>query len=116
MTSDFYKTIKHFIKPTFMTESRITSKKKLWRRYSGTQLSDDNQKFSLGMPHDNMAPYCKWTVRGLSNDEIVLWLRKVKHNAPAFIYEGLLALAEKELTKIRWELIKNTLSKEVIND
>jgi hypothetical protein len=63
-----------------------------------------------------MAPYSKWTVRGLSNDEIVVWLRKVKQNAPAFIYEGLLSLAEKELTRIRWELIKNTLSKEVTTD
>ena len=113
MATVLIKTIKRFVKPTVMKSGEITQgKKKSWRRYSDAELADTHQKFSIGMPYDNMAPYSTWTVRGLSNDEILNWLKQVKLNAPDFMYKGLLAIAEREVNSNRWELIRTSLSKE----
>ena len=89
-------------------------KEKSWRRYTGTELSNEDQKFSMGMPNDNMAPYSSWTVRGLTNDEIVKWILEVRKNAPEFVYQGLMALVEKELTEMRLETIRNMMFKKMI--
>jgi hypothetical protein len=112
MASDLIKTIKRLVKPTVMKSEAIRGKKKSWRRYSDAELADTDQKFSIGMPYDNMAPYSTWTVRGLSNDEILNWLKQVKLNAPDFMYKGLLAITEREVNNNRWELIRNSLSRE----
>jgi len=112
MASDLIKTFKRLLKPTVMKSEEIKANKKSWRRYSDAELADTGQKFSIGMPYDTMAPYSTWTVRGLSNDEILNWLRQVKRNAPDFMYKGLLAITEKEVNVNRWELIKASLSRE----
>ena len=112
MASDLIKTITRLIKPTVMKSGDVQVKKKVWRRYSDAELADSDQKFSIGKPYDNMAPYSKWSVRGLSNEEILNWLRQVKINAPDFMYKGLLAITEKEVNTSRWENIRNSLVKE----
>jgi hypothetical protein len=112
MASDLIKNLKRLLKPTVMKSDEIRMNKKSWRRYSDAELADTGQKFSIGMPYDTMAPYSTWTVRGLSNDEILNWLRQVKQNAPDFMYKGLLAITEKEVNGNRWELIKASLSRE----
>lgn len=112
MAPDLIKTIKRLLKPTVMQSEVIQVKKKSWRRYSDAELADTNQKLSIGMPYDNMAPYSTWTVKGLSNDEILHWLRQVKLNAPDFMYKGLLAITEKEINTNRWEHIRNSLTRE----
>ena len=112
MASDLITTIKRLLKPTVMKSEEIRAKKKSWRRYSDAELADTDQKFSIGMPYDNMAPYSTWTVRGLSNDEILNWLRQLKMYAPDFMYKGLMAITEKEVNMNRWEIIKTSLSKE----
>jgi hypothetical protein len=112
MASDLIKTIKRLIKPTVMKSGEVQVKKKVWRRYSDAELADSDQKFSIGKPYDNMAPYSKWSVRGLSNDEIFTWMKQVRMNAPDFMFRGLMAVAEKELQPSRWEIIRNTLSRE----
>jgi len=93
ITPAVIKAINHFLKPTVMNE---------------------DQKFSMGMPNDNMAPYNSWTVRGLTNDEIVKWILEVRSNAPEFVYQGLIALVEKELAESRLETIRNMMYKKLI--
>jgi hypothetical protein len=112
MASDFIKTITRLIKPTVMKSGDVQVKKKVWRRYSEAELADSDQKFSIGKPYDNMAPYSKWSVRGLSNEEIFTWMKQVRMYAPDFMFRGLMAVAEKELQPARWEIIRNTLTKE----
>ena len=112
MASDLIKIINRLLKSTVMQSEEIKAKKKSWRRYSDAELADSDQKYSIGMPYDNMAPYSRWTVRGLSNDEILNWLRQVKRHAPDFMYKGLLAITEKEINMNRWEIIRTSLSKE----
>lgn len=113
MASGFIKIIEGIIKPTVMKgESEIQVNKKSWRRYSDAELAESDQKFSIGKPYDNMAPYSKWSVRGLSNEEILSWIRQVKLNAPEFMYRGLLAVTEKEVNMNRWEQIRSSLVQE----
>ena len=114
ITPAVIKAINHFLKPTAMNKKPNLIKEKSWRRYTGTELSNEDQKFSMGMPNDNMAPYSSWTVRGLTNDEIVKWILEVRNNAPEFVYQGLMALVEKELSENRFESIKNMLFKKLI--
>jgi hypothetical protein len=108
-------TIRNFtelFKPAVMKNGDIQIQKKSWRRYSDADYVESDQKFSIGMPFDNMAPYSRWTVRGLSNDEIYNWIKEVKMNAPEFMFLGLMAVAEKELQPNRWNIIRNILSRE----
>jgi hypothetical protein len=113
MASGFIKIINGIIKPTAMKSvEEIQVKKKMWRKYSDAELNESDQKFSIGRPYDNMAPYSRWSVRGLSNDEILSWLRQVKQHAPEFMYRGLLAVTEKEVNNNRWEQIRNSLVQE----
>jgi len=116
ITPAIIKTINHyFLKPTSMKKKKTNLiKEKSWRRYTNAQLSNEDQKFSMGMPHDNMAPYNNWTVHGLTNDEIVKWIQEVKNNAPEFIYQGLIALVEKELTESRLQILRKMMFKEMI--
>ena len=114
ITPAVIKAINHFLKPTVMKKKSNLIKEKSWRRYTGTELSNEDQKFSMGMPNDNMAPYSSWTVRGLTNDEIVKWILEVRKNAPEFVYQGLMALVEKELTEMRLETIRNMMFKKMI--
>jgi hypothetical protein len=114
ITPSVIKAINHFLKPTVMKKKPNLIKEKSWRRYTDIELSNEDQKFSMGMPNDNMAPYSSWTVRGLTNDEIVKWILEVRSNAPEFVYQGLIALVEKELAESRLEIIRNMMFKKMI--
>ena len=113
MASGYITIINRLFKPTVMKSgSEIQVKKKSWRRYSDAELAESEQKFSIGKPYDNMAPYSTWSVRGLSNDEILSWIKQVKLNAPDFMYRGLLAVTQKEVNPNRWSQIKTSLVQE----
>lgn len=113
MASGYIGIVNRIFKPTVMKSvNEILVKKKSWRRYSDAELAESDQKFSIGKPYDNMAPYSTWSVRGLSNDEILRWIKQVKQNAPEFMYRGLLAVTEKEVNANRWSQIKTSLMQE----
>ena len=46
----------------------------------------------------------------MNDPEIVKWLTGVKNSAPDFIFQGLLKLAEKELSLKRWMNVKDALT------
>ena len=49
-------------------------------------------------------------MRGLSCTEIINWLKEVKNNAPDFVFNGMLRLAEKELTSNRWNTVQEGIT------
>ena len=82
----------------------------LWTYYSDQQLMAITQQIVSNMPPDSMSVFSKWMIRGLSNQEIIHWLKEVKYNAPVFIFEALLQTAASELSGSRLQLIESALS------
>jgi hypothetical protein len=57
-----------------------------------------------------MAKYSRWMLLGLNNGEIISWLKDVRDNAPGFVFQGLLTVAEKVLPERRWLVVRDTLA------
>ena len=72
------------------------------------------QKILGYLPPETLQQYNAWMIRGLSNNEIISWLKEVKSTAPDFIYEGLKTLAEKELSQHRWTFIRQSIGERAI--
>jgi hemerythrin-like domain-containing protein len=73
----------------------------LWRYYSDEELRGITQKIIAQIPVDKMHLYSTWMIRALSNNEITNWLKEVKNNAPEFVFNSMLGIAEKELPEQR---------------
>lgn len=78
----------------------------LWEYYNDAEIVAINQRIVASIPQDEMAVSSKWMMRGLSNLEIVTWLKNIKNGAPEFVFRSLLKLAESELPEDRWYHIK----------
>jgi hypothetical protein len=68
------------------------------------------QKIASGQKPEVAAIAFKWMLRGLSNNEIVRWLKAVEKNAPEFVFNDLFATAEKELPNIRFRQVVEGLT------
>jgi hemerythrin-like domain-containing protein len=86
----------------------------LWRYYTDEEIHAIESKIISNQSPEATAVAWKWMVRGLSNREIVDWLRKVEENAPEFVFNNLFAVAEKELSNIRFRKIVEGLTEGVM--
>jgi hypothetical protein len=82
----------------------------LWRHYTDAELAAVTQQIVSTMPPDYLGIFSKWMMRGLSNAEISGWLREVEKNAPEPVFQGLFAIAEKELPERRFRLVLESLT------
>ena len=92
-----------------MAKEEEVLNKLLWRYYSDEELHGITQKIIAYQPPEALQLFSAWMMKGLSNNEITLWLKEVKTSAPDFIFNGLLALAEKELPAKRWSAIQENI-------
>jgi hypothetical protein len=83
---------------------------KLWNHFSDSELHAITGTIINGIPSDMLQQYNIWMMRGLSNMEIVQWLRQIKNAAPDFVFNGMLELAESELEKDRFAFIVGALT------
>jgi hypothetical protein len=83
---------------------------KLWRYFSDEDLHRITGAIISNIPADLMQPYNIWMMRGLSNSEIIHWLKQIKNEAPEFVFNGMLELAEAELDKERFSLVAGALT------
>lgn len=83
--------------------------KLLWRYFDDAHLHNITASILAHVPADKMPLYNKWMMRGLSNTEIILWLKQVKDNAPDFVFQSFIGLAMAELTELRWQKIQEQL-------
>lgn len=81
----------------------------LWRYYADEELKQLTQQILAHLSPEIMAKYGRCMMRGLSNPEIVTWLKEVRSNAPDFVLSGLLSTAEAELRPHRWREIRQQL-------
>jgi hypothetical protein len=95
-----------------MAKEESVLNKLLWRYYTDEQLHDITQKVLSHLTPEHIARFSRYMLRGLNNNEIVVWLGQVKINAPAIAFENLLLTAQRELHGRRWIEILNRLNAE----
>jgi len=78
----------------------------LWNNYTDDQLHGITNTILANLSPEKINKNSVWMMRALSNREIINWLNLVKKDAPEFVYNGLLSVAEKELLPQRWHSIK----------
>ncbi len=84
--------------------------KLLWRYYTDEVLHGITMNIVANVPADKMPLYNKWMMRGLSNTEIIGWLKQVKNNAPEFVFNSYVDLATNELAENRWQKVQEQLA------
>lgn len=81
----------------------------LWRYYTDAELQKIAWKIVGESEPSFLSPYSKWMIRGLNNNEIVRWLKEVKHTAEERDFNLLLKTAEAELQPGRLNLLQDVL-------
>lgn len=82
----------------------------LWKHFTDEQLKGITQTIITNIPPDKMMIFSAWMMKGLSNNEIINWLKEIKNNAPEFVFNAMLNLAEKELTAARWNNVQASIT------
>ncbi len=93
-----------------MAKEELQLNQLLWQHYNDEQLHAITQKIIAHIPPEVHVKYNTWMIRGLSNQEITLWLKNVKNTAPHFVFDGLLKLAAQELDTQRWALVQENIT------
>ncbi|MES1215446.1 MAG: hemerythrin domain-containing protein [Bacteroidota bacterium] len=96
-----------------MNSEESVLNKVLWKYYSDSEIMILNHRASKS-PIQEETSFRNWVVRGLSNAEIVGLMKAVGKNAPDFVFNSLLAIAEKELPGFRYNQVIEGLSKEAL--
>ena len=81
----------------------------LWSCYSDRELLELERQILASVPPDILAVESRWMMKGMSNPEIIGWLRGVKQAAPEALFFSFLALAEEELPDWRWKAVNAAL-------
>lgn len=84
--------------------------KLLWRYCTDDELKSITQSIVAKVPPEEMSVFSKWMMHGLSNTEIINWLKEVKNNAPGFVFESLMRTASAELPEHRHQLVQEQLT------
>ena len=82
----------------------------LWRYYTDHQIRAIEKQIIAMQTPESTAVVWKWMLRGLSNREIIDWLRAVEKSAPRFVFNNLVATAEKELPPDRFQQVVDELT------
>jgi hemerythrin-like domain-containing protein len=77
----------------------------LWRYYSDEEILAIEHKIVSNQNPEDAATVLKWMIRGLSNVEIINWMKAVEKNAPEEIFNKLFITAENELNEDRFRII-----------
>ena len=86
----------------------------LRRYYTDDEIRAMEHRVVAGQTPESIAVVSKWMLKGPSNREIIQWLRQVEANADESVFNGLFALAEKELPANRFRQVLEGLSEGVM--
>ncbi|HMJ47141.1 MAG TPA: hypothetical protein VK498_07405, partial [Ferruginibacter sp.] len=70
----------------------------LWHYWSDNELLGMRGKIMGAIPRQQITEYNKWIIRGLNISEITGWLKEIKNNMPALIFQSVLDAAATELS------------------
>ncbi|HEU4576286.1 MAG TPA: hypothetical protein VFS36_14890 [Chitinophagaceae bacterium] len=99
---------------THMAKEEVVLNELLWRYYNDGELLALNHKIVTSIPAAEAVVAQAWMMRGLSNTEIIAWLRAVEKSSPEFIFNALFASAEKELPPVRFRQVLEGLTNGVL--
>ena len=97
-----------------MAKEEILLNEALWKHYSDEQLLAMNEKIVASIPPAELALASKWMLRGINNFDAIMWLKNIKQNAPAPVFDALISLAEKELPAERFHIIEESINEDVL--
>jgi len=86
----------------------------LWEHYTDEQIIAKHQQLLASIAPDEMQAVVKWMMRGISNADMIEWLKNVKQTSPEFVYNNLLDIAAAEISELRFAFIQDALEEEVI--
>jgi len=86
----------------------------LWKHFSDEDLHGITMQIISRIPAEQMSAFNVWMIRGLSNNEIIHWLKQVKDSAPEPVFNGLMQVAEYELPESRFTVIAESLTEGVM--
>lgn len=81
----------------------------LWARFNDQEIFVMEQDIIAQIPEDEIALYSYWMIRGMNNHEIIAWLKTIEKTAAGPVFQVLFAMAENELSAIRWQKIQEGL-------
>lgn len=81
----------------------------LWKHYTDAQLMEINDRLVATIPPDELRCTSRWMLRSINNTDVIRWFSGIRDNAPAPVYEAMLALAENELPADRFRKIAKEL-------
>lgn len=82
----------------------------LWAQYTDNEICSIRKALAATISKEEFLITSRWMMQGINDTEIILWLKEVKNNAPEFIFQSMITLAEQVLTAPRWNKIQNNLS------
>ena len=97
-----------------MAKEELLLNPALWEHYTDEQLVALNQKLVASIPKEEVAATARWMMRGINNIDAINWLKAVKKNAPSFVLQSLLQLAEDELPEHRRSIILEAVNGDAV--
>jgi len=97
-----------------MAKEEILLNRVLWKHYTDEQLMEIHHKILASIPPAEMQHAAKWMLRGLSNPDIINWMKDIKQSAPYAVFNNLLSMAENELPFERFSIIEQSLLAEEV--
>jgi hemerythrin-like domain-containing protein len=82
----------------------------LWKHFSDEELHAITIQIISKIPASQLNAFNVWMMRGLSNNEIIYWLKQVKNTAPDEVFNGMMQLAEAELPYDRYSIVTESLT------
>jgi hemerythrin-like domain-containing protein len=83
----------------------------LWRYYTDAEIKAIERVIRENTPPEKQPFVAQWMLRGLSNVETVSWLTEVQQQAPAALFDQIIAMAQSELPGSRFQQIAAHFSK-----
>lgn len=80
-----------------MQREEIELNRLLWDHYTDHEIQMINDRIIAGISPDEMEKAAQWMMRAINPGEAINWLKEVKANAPAPVFEMLFRLTETEL-------------------
>jgi len=95
---------------THMAKEENVLNNLLWAYHTDDELHGLTQQILAHVQPEDNTKYSRWMMLGLSNQEIINWLKEVRNNAPEFVFQQLLTVGEKELSAERWRVVRDSLT------
>ena len=111
-----FKTFNEFLALNLLHMNREETElnKVLWKHLSDEELLKISKDILAAVPPEINYIESNWMLKCTTNAEVIAWMGKIKDDAPHFVFESILELAERVLCERRWQKIKESLSEGVL--